>query len=318
MNGITVPVDASASKNVHASADHRILVYEATQEQELWKRWARGDYSTDDESVAQAWRDGLDRVSMKAVGARWRVFIDEHIGRTSDVEEIVTKVDRLLARRDAALQTRLLAILIAFLRGDVRDGIPFAIAYGADARVTLAALAPYSASILRLYLTFLACIAYNLVRLLPSNYVDLQYLFYAPFCMGFASNDNLHKRLWPAASGPAIFIDGLRLKDDLAKRAAWRAALSEAERDAHHETHSYYPVEIDGSIVGEVWAKSMKPRHEIVQRLKERPSLEEVEAEIGPKLRRMIDEMNALKAKKPADAGEWPLGPRPGTERPEP
>jgi hypothetical protein len=53
---------------------------------------------------------------------------------------------------------------------------------------------------------------------------DMQYLFYAPFCHVFASNDKLHRTLWPAVQQhiPAFFIWGDDLKKDLRARADLR------------------------------------------------------------------------------------------------
>jgi hypothetical protein len=312
-----VPLDTS-SKNVHASPDDKYLVYDATVEQELWNRWSRGDFSTDDAMIADAWRDGLNRVDMKAIGLGWRAFIDEHIGRGSSVDEIVAKVDRLISDPASESQIRAAVVLLRFLRADILDIQPFALAHSIDSRVTIIAFAPYAASVLRLYLTFLACVSYGLVQLRPSNYVDLQYLFYAPFAMGFASNDNLHKRLWSAASGSAILIDGGRLQEDLMKRVAWRTALTADEKKQYYVTHSFYPVEMEGSIVDEVWRKWMMPRERYVEALRNRRPIEEVQSEIGPDLSRMTAEMKALMAQKEPHAGEWPLGPAPGSDTPEP
>jgi hypothetical protein len=38
--------------------------------------------------------------------------------------------------------------------------------------------------------------------------------------------------------------------------------------------------------------------------------------EITPEIKKMIDELDALREQTPKDAGEWPLGPRPGHEKP--
>jgi hypothetical protein len=163
-------------------------------------------------------------------------------------------------------------------------------------------------AVLRLYLVFLTAVAYELVRLKKSNYVDLQYLFYQPFCMGFAPNDAFHRQLWGATSGPGLYIDGARLKTDLAKRAAWRASMTEEQSRAHHETHSIYPVELRGSIINEVWNRWVKPRGEFIAELRRRKPVDEVPACVLEQVRRDIDGVKATqKAKAPAVA-EWPFG----------
>jgi hypothetical protein len=49
-----------------------------------------------------------------------------------------------------------------------------------------------------------------------SNRVDVAYLYYLPFAMGFVSNDKLHKRVVPLLlRADQTFIDGEELKRDL-------------------------------------------------------------------------------------------------------
>jgi hypothetical protein len=48
--------------------------------------------------------------------------------------------------------------------------------------------------------------------------VDIAYLYYLPFCMVFASSDNLHKRVVPLFLRPdQSFVEGPDLKADLKK-----------------------------------------------------------------------------------------------------
>jgi hypothetical protein len=238
MNGV-IPVDADAT-NVHVSKNGRQLVYDSTLEQQLWHRWRDGNFSTNDTVVASAWRAGLDRVNLKALGNGWRAFVNENIGKCTTIDEVVEKVDRILSMPILELQARGIAVLLVFLRADADVASRFAFIATIDPRTTLGSYAPYAASILRLYLTFVSAVSYGLITLRPSNYIDLQYLFYAPFSMGFASNDRFHKQLWSAASGSAIFIQGQQLKNDLSERAAWRASLSNQELEDHYSRLGSY------------------------------------------------------------------------------
>ncbi len=84
--------------------------------------------------------------------------------------------------------------------------------------------APYAAFITRLSLVYICGITKGLVKAGPHDVGDMQYLFYAPFCHVVASNDKLHRALWPAVAGhaPAFFIWGDDLKQDLRIRADLR------------------------------------------------------------------------------------------------
>ena len=61
--------------------------------------------------------------------------------------------------------------------------------------------APYAAYLLSVDLLFYFGLAANLISSQrPSNKIDIAYLYYLPFCMVFASNDNLHARTAPLFS----------------------------------------------------------------------------------------------------------------------
>jgi hypothetical protein len=107
--------------------------------------------------------------------------------------------------------------------------------------------APYAASVLKLYLSFIGGLGRGFIGPRPSHYVDLQYLFYAPFCMVFVSEDKFHGEMWQAASGRSTFVWGHDLKADLNVRFAARKEMTEEQLIAHGEKYGFYPVEIEGS-----------------------------------------------------------------------
>jgi hypothetical protein len=73
--------------------------------------------------------------------------------------------------------------------------------------------APYGAFITRLSLVYICAITKELLSAGEQDVADMQYLFYAPWCHVFASNDKLHRTLWPAVAqhAKAFFMWG----DDL-------------------------------------------------------------------------------------------------------
>ena len=245
-----VPLDPDAA-NVHVSPDRKYLAYDSTKEQIVWMQWARGDFTDDDAAVAMAWRHALDNVNLKAIGTNWRQFVEEHIGSTHDISRVIERVDRLLQSQHRETQIRLSAILFAFLRARPEAGIRYSVRYVTTPGATITSLAPYAASVLRLYIAFMAALALGITTLRPSNVIDLQYLFYAPFSMAFVSNDRLHAQLFPAAGSRAIFVSGEEMKADLTRRMAWRKGLGSSGWAAHRETHDFYPPVVEGSPVDE-------------------------------------------------------------------
>jgi hypothetical protein len=110
--------------------------------------------------------------------------------------------------------------------------------------------------VLRLYLTFIGGLGRGFIGPRPSHYVDLQYLFYAPFCMVFVSSDKFHREMWPATSDVNTFVWGPDLKKELQQRIQIYSALSEQERRAHG--YPFFPVEIPDSIIHQVWQKYIR------------------------------------------------------------
>ena len=114
--------------------------------------------------------------------------------------------------------------------------------------------APYAAAIVRLYLVFVTALSRGLIGPRRSHQADLQYLFYAPFCMAFVSSDHLHRDLWRAGAVPstATFIWGPELKADLKERSAKRVAMTSDEWTAHRRKYGMFPLPLPNSVTNEV------------------------------------------------------------------
>ena len=217
------------------------FLYDRTPEQRVWGRWANGDFDTTDEETAVAWRNGIERINLKAVGQEWKEWVNERLGNVKTIPEIITAVDALLKLQYRATQEQLFDILLNFLR--VPRGLhllPIQTFLDHDCR--LEAVAPYAASVLRLYLTFVAGVAKGCIGPRKTNYVDLQYLFYAPFCMLFASEDHFHEKLWPATSGVNTFVKVKELRADLAHRIQLR-------KDGVEMFQHGYPIRLENSAI---------------------------------------------------------------------
>ena len=212
------------------------------------------------------------------------------------------RTDELLGSRDPERLSALLATLFALLRIMPPEIVTVTIAHAVQRGVTFPRYAPYAASVARIFLVFVATSLAKLIPQRETNLIDLQYLFYAPFGHGFASNDVLHQRLWPAVTSSSVFMTGNALQADLAARVAWRTDFdgrSEEEKQRHYDAYANYPIELPSSPINEVWARGREPREQFIADRRNRRPLDDVEDEIGPKLREMMAEMDALRDQKP-------------------
>jgi len=274
-----VPVDPSAP-NVSYSSGGKVMLYDSVPEQHMWDRWAAGKFSTDDDEVASAWRLGLGKVNLRAVGDQWRAFSDERFKTASNISELIVQVDELLASPKPEDQLALLGIILDFVRAP-EAGKALAYKLLLDQRYTrVRDFAPYAASVLKLYLCFIGGLARGFLGPRPSHYVDLQYLFYAPFCMVFVSSDKFHRDLWPATAGINRFVWGPDLKNDLASRIVVQKQMTSEQRKAHGKKHGFYPIEIEGSITNDLWRRYMRPEEEVIIPRAEVETIDDLDPEI--------------------------------------
>jgi hypothetical protein len=147
-------------------------------------------------------------------------------------------------------------------------------------------IAPYAISITRLYLTFIGALARGFMGPRASCYIDLQYLFYAPFGMVFASNDRFHRDLWGATSGRNSFAWGADLKADLSARVAIRKNPDDASER--------FPVELPGSIINQLWKRYIKHYPTPAETLRKPETIDDLEPDVRDAILRagkVFDEM---------------------------
>jgi hypothetical protein len=249
-----VPVDGSAP-NVHVTGDRRGVLYDSTPEQILWARWANGEFGADDELTATTWRSGIEQIDLDGLVAIWKEFSQRHFGSARNLEELVSGVDAFLRDSTPAVQREILNMTLDLVKASAQDrGVANTLMSIGEMRSVLE-FAPYAASVLRLFLTFVCGLARGFIGPRPTNYIDLQYLYYSPFCMVFVSNDKFHREMWRATSGVHSFVWGQDLKDDLRRRIAGRGKMNESATDATNKQDSSPP----HSVITEMWGTYMRP-----------------------------------------------------------
>ena len=89
------------------------------------------------------------------------------------------------------------------------------------------AFAPYSLYCLRASYFFQTCLQNELIGTRPTNILDMQYVYYLPFCRVFVSNDKFHDSVVPyLINKNQKYIKGGELKDDLKRIILMKKQLS--------------------------------------------------------------------------------------------
>ena len=256
MNGVVLPVMVG-TPGVRSNATGTQLMVSQIPQQRMWARLARGDFSTDDETAATAWRAGIDVTNLEVERDRWKPLAAQ-LGNPTSLEAIVEGVDRIMADRSARAQLDLIYVALNVVRGSAREKASAGTYFVArQMGTTITAYAPFAAHVARLCLCFSVGMARGLIGTRSTNTIDLQYLLYAPFCRTFVSNDKVHRMLWEAGAviSEGDFVAGDLFRADLKQRNDRRRAMTEDEWAAHRAVHGQWPESIEGSIISALWER---------------------------------------------------------------
>jgi hypothetical protein len=256
MNGFTLPVMVG-TPGVRSNESGTQLMVSLIPQQEMWRRWAIGDFRTNDDAAAASWRAGIDATNLEVERRRWKPLA-EQLGNPTTLAATVQAVDRIMADTSATTQHNLIHVALDVVRGSGGEkasaGIYFVMR---QLGTTICEYAPFAAHVARLYLCFALGIARGFIGTRATHTIDLQYLLYAPLCQVFISFDKLHRTLWTAGAvkSEASFIWGDDIRPDLRERSDRRKAMTLDEWTAHRRIHGQWPEPIENSIIYALWQK---------------------------------------------------------------
>lgn len=115
-------------------------------------------------------------------------------------------------------------------------------------------------------------------------HLDMQYIYYLPFCNVFSSDDkDLIKLVEFFLQPDQEFVSKADLQKDLKRLAAYFADMSEEQKAAFYAEYNHYPPDLEGSFTAKMWKRFMRPRQK--QEGKESRPSPEKEAEIMKEFR---------------------------------
>jgi hypothetical protein len=221
----------------------------------LWERWANGEFSTDDELTATTWRNGIDQIDLDGLTVLWKEFSWRHFSSAKNQAELISALDEFLRDSAPMVQREILNMTLDLVKASPQDRrVAHALMNIGEMRSVIQ-FAPYAVSVLRLFLAFVCGLARGFIGPRPTNYIDLQYLYYSPFCMVFVSNDKFHREMWGATSGLHNFVWGKDLKDDLRSR---RAQAKESAGCGLDQEGAADDSSSRSSVITEMWRTHMR------------------------------------------------------------
>ncbi|MEL7667028.1 MAG: hypothetical protein AAGU73_02345 [Actinomycetota bacterium] len=220
-------------------------------------RWADGQFDEFERLVAGQWRQvtrSLDQESFERQLEGHAVILPTGASPT----DVARRADYLLSK--SCLQDVWLDWWLEQLALGASEERLVRRRWVAQRKGGFEKFAPYAAYCVRALFLLLVFTRNGIVKWLPTNLLDVQYLYYAPFCHVFSSNDNLHSVMAPhVLRQDQMFIPGTSLKSDLRRLADRRDALDEEELVGELFALGDRPPPHAESVVHQAWQRYMRP-----------------------------------------------------------
>lgn len=220
-------------------------------------RWQDGEFEEFEREFSTYWRQVTQNLDVDSFTNQLNAY---HVilPRVDNFQELRQTVDTLLTT--AAHQEIWLSWLLSQLSPPPAIEALILARWRARRGVLMKQFSPYSFHCLRALLMLLVGTRHRLIRWQPTNLLDVQYLYYLPFCMVFASDDRLHRDLGPLLLRTnQSFIQGSELKADLRSVADFRNSLDDLKRTKLAYALASRPPPRKDSIVHQLWKKHMLP-----------------------------------------------------------
>jgi hypothetical protein len=303
------------------TGDRRGIVFNEAPETEALQRWQTGDFLDVERQFARLWRRSLSGLQLDAIRGHFKHFFVED--KPKSLKQTKEFVDRVIWRDGRRYSFLKLALELLGVPQDLRPIIVRR--WKSLDGPKLSDFAPYAAYVISVDLFFYFALAADLIgSQRQSNKIDIAYLYYLPFCMVFASNDNLHARTAPLfLREDQVFINGLELKVDLKKLDEYYSQLPDEVKQSGIMRFAQHPPADDEYLVTRLWDRflprwrknvaepiqmSEEAEKRLVEHLKRLEKDAKVDTSSDPVGTQEADHL-IIKRRVPARKGKWRLLP---------
>lgn len=176
-------------------------------------RWSAGNFQEFELMLSNYWRKITKNLNLSD-------FIDQLkknyviIPKVKNKKEITQVLNKLIDNTN--LQDVWFKWILSQMYVDKKCFIAIEQRWSRSRQIYLEYFAPYAWYCTKAMLTLIIATQSNLIGWKSTNLLDIQYLYYLPFCMVFISNDKLHQYLVPLLlRNDQMFVSGKELKKDL-------------------------------------------------------------------------------------------------------
>ena len=271
------------------------IVYELSPESQAFSLWSQGKFSDVEYNYAQIWRDQLSSLDlngiadcMRSLGGSWTAC--------KTLNDAKRLADSIVTSREKPHDLMMLACLLLRIP---RNYHPKIFECWKDRNYQpLENFAPYASFVVTVELFFRIALGAHLISAdRVSNYVDISYICYLPFCQLFVSADKLHQRCASLfLRENKQFIWGNDLKNGLNKLNSHYNDLPSETKEKGITFFAKTPPTKGSFLVSEIWDAHLRE-----WRKKSEIDYVEKANELYPKLGEEISKIAEAPSLKPED-----------------
>lgn len=294
------------------------VVFKESPEAASFSRWQNGKFEEIEREFASGWRQELANLDLAILAERAKRY-----GRDlSSCKQIQDCHDVALALIDELPHDLQLALACELLNIPAEAKAMSIAAWQATGSKALKDFAPYAHYVVSIQIFFDIALATGKISSdRPSNFNDMAYLFYLPFCHVFISSDKLHRTCAPLFMRDGQqFVWGEDLKMDLRMH---NEALLELPEDVRNQgLIRMSPKPIAGSLLDAITKQSIsfsrsqdspfsRPDHPSVQRT----ASEDIDGTLEEKIKQQVKQFHESREYLQSEDGELKK-PAPGSPPP--
>ena len=271
------------------------VVIEQSPEEEALGRWQQGEFLQLERQQAKMWRRELSLISPEA---QRKIFAGWYgANKPTTLSMVKSAADSVI---DGMNGKTALSFGLSLLGVQPEAQAEVIQRWEGEGAPALSVFAPYFRYVFGIELFFYYARSADLISERITNKVDIDYLYYLPFCMVFASNDKLHRATVPLFKrSDQSFVWGFDLKSDLGHLDQHYDALPDAVKAKGLCHFASQPPPDPSFLVTQLWDSHMRADWRKPSTPTRKDSDSACEAEILAKIRRAVD--NAKTNPAPAD-----------------
>jgi hypothetical protein len=236
------------------------VVFEQSPEAEAVSRWGKREFLDLERQIARQWRRALTGIDPDAMTKQVMGDLG-HWRKPKSLVDARQMADTIIDNMDPEW---LIGFGLKLL--DAPETIDYVTRNWIQLRrPPIREHLPYFVFLLSINIFFCLVLPTQLLRnVKPSHKIDLAYLYYLPFCSVFTSKDNFHAQTVPLFVDPEqTFVNGIELKEDLAKLVAHYESLPENVLKTGLIHFAAHPPEDTAFLTTRLWDKHLPLWREI-------------------------------------------------------